>query len=67
MQNWLRKRKMTKCLICKNTRTKILKLSTLKRYARLNMQHMREGNGEALNATKDNGTTETIEEPDNLC
>ena len=41
---------------------KILKLSTLKSYAHLNMQQLREEHDEALNATNDNGTTETIEE-----
>ena len=44
----------------------ILKLATLKSSARLNMQRLREEHNEALNAAKDNGATETIEELDKL-
>ena len=42
------------------------KLATLKRPAGLNMQLLREEHDEALNSSKDNGTTETIEELENL-
>ena len=38
----------------------ILKLSTLKTSARLNMQRLIEEHDEALNAAKDNGTRENI-------
>ena len=44
----------------------ILKLSTLKSYACLNMQRLREENDEALNAAEDNGATEFVEELDKL-
>ena len=44
----------------------ILKLVTLKRNASLNMQWQREEHVEALNASKNNGTTKTIEELDKL-
>ena len=44
----------------------ILKIATLKSPNRLNMQRLREERDEALNAAKDNGTTETIEELDKL-
>ena len=37
------------------------KLATLKSSARFNMHQLREEHDEALNATKHNGTTETIE------
>ena len=36
----------------------------MKRSTRLNMQHLREEQDKALNAAKENGTTETIEELD---
>ena len=39
----------------------ILKLSTLKISARLNMKQIREENNEALDVAKDNGATEFIE------
>ena len=39
----------------------ILKLSTLKISACLNIQKLREEHNEALNYTKENGKTETIE------
>ena len=45
----------------------ILKLATLKISTNLNMQRLREEHDEALNFSKDNGTTETIEELDKLC
>ena len=40
----------------------ILKLTTLKSSARLNMQQLIEEHDEALNAAKDNGTTKTVKE-----
>ena len=46
---------------------KILKLATLKSSACLNTQVLKEEHDEALNDTKENGKTETIEEPDKLC
>ena len=39
----------------------ILKLATLKIYDGFNIQWLREEHGTAMNAAKDNGTTETIE------
>ena len=44
-----------------------LKLSTIKSSVRLNMKQLREENDVALNSIKGNGTTDTIEELDNLC
>ena len=64
--NWIRNRIRTKCLICKNAWKKILRLATLKSSARLNLQGLREEHDEILNAAKNNGTTETIEELDKL-
>ena len=46
---------------------KILRLTTLKSFARLNMHQMIEEHGEALNVAKDNGTTETIGEIEKFC
>ena len=46
---------------------KILKLTTLKSFARLNMQRVIEEHSEALNVAKDNGTTETIGEIEKFC
>ena len=40
----------------------ILKVATLKSSARLNMQQLVEVHDEVMNDSKDNGTTETIEE-----
>ena len=48
------------------TDKKIIKIATLKSSTHLNMQQMREVHNEALNATKDNGTTETTKELDRL-
>ena len=45
----------------------ILKLPTLKISVGLSIQWLREEHDEELNATKDNGLTETIEEHDKLC
>ena len=45
---------------------KILKLATLKSSNPLHMQQLREGYDKVLNAAKDNGTTETIEELEKL-
>ena len=45
----------------------IPKVATLKSSTHLNMQQLREEHDEALNASKDNGTAETIEELDKLC
>ena len=45
---------------------KILKLSTLKSSARLNMHQLREEHETFLNTAEDNGTTETIEGLDKL-
>ena len=42
------------------------KLETLKSSTSLNMKQLREEQNELLNYTKDNGTTETIEELDKL-
>ena len=44
----------------------ILKISTLKSSAHLNMKLLKGEHYEALNATKKNGTTKTIEENDKL-
>ena len=66
MQNWFRNSKGTKFLIFKKEWGKILKLSTLKSSACLNMQQLREQHDEALNADKDNVTIETIEQIDKL-
>ena len=44
----------------------IPKLSTLKSSVRLNIQRLIEEHEEALNAAKENGTTETIEKLDKL-
>ena len=44
----------------------ILKLANLKRSARFNMQKLREEHNKVLNVSKDNGTTETMEELDKL-
>ena len=44
----------------------IIKLASLKSSTRLNIQKLREEHDKYLNATKENGTTETIEEPDKL-
>ena len=44
----------------------IIELSTLKSFAHLNMEILGEEHDEALNATKDNGTTKTIEELEEL-
>ena len=43
------------------------KLATLKRSTRLNIRLLREEHDEALNAAKDNGTPETIEELYKFC
>ena len=45
---------------------KKLKSATLQSYIHLSMQRLREEHYEALDVTKDNSTTETIEELDNL-
>ena len=45
---------------------KIVKLATLKSSASLNTKLLREEHNEALNTTKDNGPTETIEEIEKL-
>ena len=45
---------------------KILKIATLKISARLNMHWLIEENDEALNASKENGTTKRIEELNKL-
>ena len=44
----------------------ILELSALNSYTCFNMHWMREEHKKALNAAKENGTTETIEELDKL-
>ena len=44
----------------------ILKLANLKSSARFNMQKLREEHNKVLNVSKDNGTTETMEELDKL-
>ena len=65
MKNWLIKRRRTTCLICKKSRTKKnIKIATMKSSSHLNMQQLTEENYEVLNAAKDNGTTENIEEFD---
>ena len=45
----------------------ILKLAILKISVRFNIQWLREEHDKELNAAKENGTTETIEELDKLC
>ena len=45
----------------------ILILATLKISTPFNMKKLREEHGEALDAAKNNGTTETIEKLDKLC
>ena len=67
MQKWIRKRKRTKWSILQEQMVKtILNLATLKSYACLNMQRLREEHDKDMNATKENGETETIEELDKL-
>ena len=51
---------------CKNTGTNPLNLSTLKSSTYLNMQQKIEEYDKAMNDTKENGKTETIEELDKL-
>ena len=67
MKNWLRNRRITKCLIWKSASEKNPKLATLKISACLNMKRLIEEHNEALNDVKDNVTTENIEELDKLC
>ena len=66
MQNCLINRRRAKCLICKSAWKIILKLATLNSSTCFNIKRLREEHDEALNAAKDNGTKETIEELDKL-
>ena len=66
--NWGQKEEKNHLLILQEQMIKIiLKISTLKISVRLNIHWLREEHDKDLNAAKENGTTETIEELDKLC